>query len=531
MNTNKSFRKLLIGASAMAATFCLAAYTARASAVISIINSNAPGVGFNDPTPAAPVGGNPGTTLGQQRLNAFQYAANIWGSTLDSAVEIRVQATFEPLSCTASSATLGSAGTWDIESDFAGAILTNIWYPVALANKLGGVDLTPGEPHIIARFNSNLGATNCLFGTTWYLGFDRNHGTDIDLVTVLLHEFSHGLGFAQFASTSTGEQIYNMSDVYGRNLLDLTLNKTWDQMTDTQRVASAINSRKLVWAGKEVTAASACVLSQGTPVLRINSPSGIAGYYAVGSASFGPPLSSPGITAALALASPVDGCGAITNNIAGKIAVINRGTCTFAVKAKAAQNAGAVGVIIADNAPGSPPAGMSGSDPSIVIPTVRVTQADGNAIKAALAVGSVTGTLGVDLSLRAGADAQGRLIMNTPNPLVPGSSVSHWDPIAFPNQLMEPAINDDLTHNVKEPFDLTVALFRDIGWFKGFGHSKYDLNNNGCVDKTDYNILMNAIRLRSTDQKYDLNCDGKVDAADARTLMLHFTLPNGVPCP
>jgi hypothetical protein len=32
------------------------------------------------------VGGNPGTTLGAQRLAAFTYAANIWGNTLTSAV-------------------------------------------------------------------------------------------------------------------------------------------------------------------------------------------------------------------------------------------------------------------------------------------------------------------------------------------------------------------------------------------------------------------------------------------------------------
>jgi hypothetical protein len=55
-----------------------------ASANIVIQNSDPAGVGFNDPTPATPVGGNNGTTLGQQRLNAFQYAANLWGATLTS---------------------------------------------------------------------------------------------------------------------------------------------------------------------------------------------------------------------------------------------------------------------------------------------------------------------------------------------------------------------------------------------------------------------------------------------------------------
>ena len=51
--------------------------------------------------------------------------------------------------------------------------------------------------------------------------------------------------------------------------------------------------------------------------------------------------------------------------------------------------------------------------------------------------------------------------MFAPNPDQPGSSVSHWDVSAFPNLLMEPAINPDLTQNV----DLTYENFYDIGWF------------------------------------------------------------------
>src|SRR5262245_50033932 len=45
------------------------------AAVIRVLNKDNPGEGFNDPTPVAPVGGNTGTTLGQQRLLAFQHAA------------------------------------------------------------------------------------------------------------------------------------------------------------------------------------------------------------------------------------------------------------------------------------------------------------------------------------------------------------------------------------------------------------------------------------------------------------------------
>ena len=58
------------------------ASNARAAATVLIVNGNAPGVGFNDPTPVAPVGGNSGTTLGAQRLIAFQAAAQQWAARL-----------------------------------------------------------------------------------------------------------------------------------------------------------------------------------------------------------------------------------------------------------------------------------------------------------------------------------------------------------------------------------------------------------------------------------------------------------------
>ena len=46
----------------------------------------------------------------------------------------------------------------------------------------------------------------------------------------------------------------------------------------------------------------------------------------------------------------------------------------------------------------------------------------------------------------------------------PGSSVSHYSTAAKPNQLMEPAINGDLSHDVAPPRDLTLPLLHDIGW-------------------------------------------------------------------
>ena len=461
----------------------MAASVANAAATIVIVNGNAAGVGFNDLTPVALVGGNTGTTLGQQRLIAFQAVASKWGATLTSTVTIQVLATFEPLSCNANSAVLGSAGAISVWRDFPNAPLASTWYSEALANKLSGVQLDGTLPELRARFNINLGQPTCLAGAPFYLGLDNNHGTMIDLVSVLLHEFGHGLGFQTFTNGSTGAQINDgispKPSVWDHFMRDTTQNLLWTEMTNAQRVASAINSRKLVWTGANVTAAAPAVLSVGVPSLQLSGPAAGAatGSYDVGSASYGPPLASPGVygeimpvTTNVALGDACNPLSAVdVLAVTGKIALLNRGVCGFVVKVKNAQNAGAIGVIVGDNVAGGPPAGLGGVDASITIPSARITLADANTLRTALSKRSRTksgvfGTLGINGTQLAGADPSGFVQLYTPNPFQGGSSVSHYDTGAFPNLLMEPSINGDLTHEVTAPIDLTFALFQDIGW-------------------------------------------------------------------
>src|SRR5262249_38452364 len=162
----------------------------------------------------APVGGNAGTTLGAQRLNAFQYAANLWGALLVSPVTIRVGAKFDPLSCNASSAILGSAGATEVFRDFAGAPQPGTWYPQALANALFGSDLDPQADDIQATFNSAIGTT-CAFPNVWYYGLDgAPPNGQIDFVSVVVHELGHGLGFQTFMSTSTGAKLLGFNDTF-----------------------------------------------------------------------------------------------------------------------------------------------------------------------------------------------------------------------------------------------------------------------------------------------------------------------------
>jgi hypothetical protein len=456
----------------------------QAAANIIIVNNDGAGEGFNDPTPAAPVGGNTGTTIGAQRLIAFQHAADIWGAQLNSAVDIYVRANFNPLACTATGAVLGSAGPISVWRDFPGAPVGGHWYHNALANKLFGADLSTGNPNpllnleIGATFNSNLGQAGCLTGVFFYYGLDNNHGPLIDLVAVVLHELGHGLGFSTTTSGSTGAFLAGFPSIYDRFILDLNSNMLWDQMpTNAERAASAITPRKVVWNGGVTTSLVPLVLQAGTPQMVVNLPANVAGTYLVGSASFGPPLTAAGVTGDLMPVVDASGAGAACNPLTGanalavnnNIALIDRGVCAFTVKVKNAQNAGAKAVVIADNVAGSPPPGLGGADPTITIPSVRITLADANILKDQLRFRSrtrsgVVTTLLLNLLVRAGADPGGRVLLYTPNPFQGGSSVSHWDSSAIPNLLMEPAINADLTHSVTTPQDLTLQLLQDLGW-------------------------------------------------------------------
>src|SRR5262249_13755782 len=335
------------------------------AATITIVNIDGAGEGFNDPTPAAPVGGDPGTTIGQERLKVFQQAAAIWGALLPSAVEIRVRAAFNPLSCNATSGTLGSAGPTGLTRDFPGAPFPGTWYHIAEANRLSGSDLLPANDDINATFNSSVGSPTCLT-VGWYYGFDHNEGTPIDLLPVVIHELGHGLGFSTPTSGSSGNFNNGFPGVLDHFLLDLNTGLHWDAETAGQRVASANACTRLVWDGPSVTGASPGRLGP-LPLLRVNAPGGVAGDYPVGAAAFGPALTTGGLTGNVVLAddgtgTTSDACEPIVNGaaLAGNIALVDRGTCTFVIKVKACQDAGAIAVIVADNAAGCPPADLGG---------------------------------------------------------------------------------------------------------------------------------------------------------------------------
>ncbi|MFH1152673.1 MAG: hypothetical protein V1793_02560, partial [Pseudomonadota bacterium] len=216
--------------------------------------------GFTDTTSVAPVGGNPGVTVGQQRSNVFRAAADWWQTKLNSSVTIVVDAKFQPLSCSAYSGVLGSAGPQSGHVDFQGAPLASTIYVQALANSLEGYDLSPITNDIIATFNSNVGTTGCLQTISWYYGLDQNPaGNQIDLYQVVLHEMAHGLGFITWVDQDGTRPLWGstyLNDPFMVLLEDHSLGRLYPDMTDTQRQAANIDTGDLHWTGNWVKAAS-----------------------------------------------------------------------------------------------------------------------------------------------------------------------------------------------------------------------------------------------------------------------------------
>lgn len=273
--------KPLRGSLASIGTSCVLglALVAPAQAVTITVKSNDSfQKGVNDPSPRAPVGGNPGTTLGAQRKFVFQYAADAWGARLGGTVPVVVSATFEALGGTSNSAILGSARPTSLERDFPQSPKVQTWYVAALTNQLTGSDrndLIPGScfddlvegkcPEIFTRFNSDVDGSQVLGNIGFYYGLDGNGGSDIDFLSVALHEIGHGLGLISLVDPATGKISPNpeldvcqtCSDAYSENLENNRFSpKEFGSMANNQRKLAVLDDGRLVWAGPAVMAAS-----------------------------------------------------------------------------------------------------------------------------------------------------------------------------------------------------------------------------------------------------------------------------------
>ncbi len=129
-------------------------------------------------------------------------------------------------------------------------------------------------------------------------------------------------------------------------------------------------------------------------------PGSIAGDYSSSSAGFGPPLTVMGLNADVeevddGTGTTSDGCESLVGFTPGNIALIDRGTCEFGVKVLNAENAGAPGVIMVNDRPGILSMGAGAVGNMVTIPSLMVTQTDGEIIRSELE-GIVNATLRTD---------------------------------------------------------------------------------------------------------------------------------------
>ena len=349
---------------------------------VAVDFADPPGQGFN------------ATSLGAARRNAFQAAADVWGGILSSAVTINIRASFTSLECDEEGAVLAQASPQFVFT-LGNAPLRNTWYAGPLAEALAGANLSaqddpdPTAADLRVTFNSEIDEECLGSGSGFHYGTSGGTpGGLINFVSVALHEIAHGLGFISFTDAGSGDYFMGRPDAFSHFLFDRSMNRHWSEMTSAQIRTSATNSPHLAWDGANVRAEAPALLDPG-PTLVLSAPSNLAGSYPVGTANFGPSLQAATVTGELAIvddgsASPTLGCAPAQNRseLAGRIAIVDRGTCLFVDKARRAQAAGAVALLVVNNEPGL--IDLGGNDPTIVIPAVMVSQLDGDAIKAEL---------------------------------------------------------------------------------------------------------------------------------------------------
>lgn len=122
--------------------------------------------------------------------------------------------------------------------------------------------------------------------------------------------------------------------------------------------------------------------------LRVNAPADLVDFkpnvsYAV--SGMGPALTATGVTGDLALSQPLDACTALTNaSLTNQLVLVKRGTCDFVTKIKNAQAKGAKGVILFNNETGGAVSSFGTADATVTIPSVFISNADGEVLKGKL---------------------------------------------------------------------------------------------------------------------------------------------------
>jgi hypothetical protein len=228
---------------------------------------------WNDATAVSPVGGNPGTTLGQQRRNALNYAGQQLVQQLNIQVALQIDACGAHLGGDKNSAVIAHAGPTTFffdDPEFPANYFPKkfTWYPSTLAVKLGGTSLcalaggscsgTRNEV-IQAVFNEDIGGADVINGEPFYYGYTPDSGgaPSIDFVSVAMHEMTHGLGFIGLVNTDpTAGPLGAKGGIDGSGVIayDNLTEGPWDDIYDDY-VAIVSGATYTPFLGYEVTGA------------------------------------------------------------------------------------------------------------------------------------------------------------------------------------------------------------------------------------------------------------------------------------
>ncbi|MFC0679945.1 S8 family serine peptidase [Lysobacter korlensis] len=114
------------------------------------------------------------------------------------------------------------------------------------------------------------------------------------------------------------------------------------------------------------------------------------GYSPASSAPPPPTAGSASLARTGTTSSTADGCSALpAGSLAGQVALIRRGGCTFHLKALNAQNAGAIGVVIYNNLAGPLNPSVAGT-PAITVPAVGISDTSGALLDARITGGGAS---------------------------------------------------------------------------------------------------------------------------------------------
>lgn len=183
---------------------------------------------------------------------AFQAAVDIWETMVVSSTPIRVTASWTDLG----TSILGSAGPFICPGPVDGA-----WYGTALHASKYGTDCNGSSTDIDAEFNSAWSG--------WYLGTDGNPGaSQIDFMSVVMHELGHGLAFIDSFAFSTpfctaGTYCWGLGtsfpvrfDQFVVNGANEVLYTDPDYPNNSAALGTQLTSNNLFWSGSQGMAAN-----------------------------------------------------------------------------------------------------------------------------------------------------------------------------------------------------------------------------------------------------------------------------------